>query len=223
MLLGRIKYRRDWKFVYKEDERFLRILDGSTILNIRETDRLILYKRDYMLAPVKPGKLICADFSCIKPTTAIVSPYTPILIPERGIRSVFARLSVVAIAGEEDILAWGLALNIHLRHFGDVRDYAIDTSLIMTEFLQTDAYHPTSYSIRIGRKGWSDRIEGETPPIDLEEKLKQVRRYFLMYPQDAIAIDTHWTIILRPGDSLQMESPLGNLETKVMWKDEYTT
>ncbi len=222
MLIGRIKYKRDWKFVFRdEDRRFLRIVDGSSILHMRPTDKLVMYRRDFMLAPIKPGKLIAHDFRYIKPTTSIISPYSSVLLPERSIGMAYARPSIYLVVGDEEkpIFAWGLALSISLRHYGDVRDFAMDTFHIMAEFMESEPYSPIPYTIRIEGKGREDIVSAETLPVKPEEIYMSVRRFFLLYPQDAIAIDMDWSIVLRPGDRISMESPLGALETVVKFKE----
>ena len=222
MLIGRIKYRRDWKFVFRdEDERFLRIVDGSSILHMRPTDRLIMYKKDFMLAPIKPGKLIAHDFRYIKPTTSTISPYSAILLPDRDIERLFAHPSIYLVVGDEEnpVFAWGIALNIYLKHYGDVRDFAMDTFYVMTEFMQTDPYEPIPYRITIEEEGRFDIIDSRTLPLDPSPIYSRVKKYFLLYPQDAISVDMDWSIVLHPGSRIRMESPLGNLETRVEFKE----
>jgi len=222
VLVGRIKYRRDWKFVFREEEDagFLRIVDGSSVLHMRPTDRLIMYKRDFMLAPLKPGKIISHDFRYIKPTTSTINPYAPILIPEKGIKELIATPSIYIVAGDEEkpVFAWGLALNITLRHYRDVRDFAMDTFYIMTEFMNTDPYEPISYRITIEEEGRFDIIDSRTLPLDPPAIHRRVGKYFLLYPQDFVSVDMDWSIVLHPGSRILMESPLGNLETKVEFK-----
>jgi len=222
VLIGRIKYKRDWKFVFRDDdERFLRIVDGSSILHMRPTDKLVMYRKDFMLAPIKPGKVISHDFRYIKPTTSTISPYSSILLPDKDIKRLFARPSIYIVVGndEKPVFAWGIALNIYLEHYGDVRDFAMDTFYVMSEFMQSDPYSPILYSIKIESEKRSDLINSRTRSIDPLEIYHTVRRYFLLYPQDIVSVDMDWTIVLHPESRIRMESPLGALETGVKFKE----
>ncbi len=222
MLIGRIKYKRDWKFVFQdEDRRFLRIVDGSSILHMRPTDRLVMYRKDFMLSPVKPGKLIAHDFRYIRPTTSVVSPFSSLLLPDRTIETLHARPSIYLVVGDDErpVFAWGIALSIILRRYGDVRDFAMDTFYIVSEFVESGPYSPVPYRITIRGREREDTISAKTLPVEMEEVYRKVKRFFLLYPQDAIGVDMDWSIILRPGDRISMESPLGKIETRVEFKE----
>ncbi len=209
--ISRINYNEKIKFV-KLESRYLRILNGSNLENLFESEFLLIYDFRKILAPVKPSKVIVIDknlkFKYIRANNSVISPSASVLSLSENL---FLGPQIGIVIGKNRIFGFLAILSFFSNYFNDVRDYAVDTYSPFSEFILDEPFSQIEISV-------NERVfQLSIPPFDYEKIFLETRKFFhKLFIGDVIAYEfSDITFEVKLGDKIKLDGECGRIETEI--------
>ena len=157
MKISRVNYNQKTKFV-RLDGRYLRVLSGSNLEDLKDSEFLLLYSFEKILAPIKPSKIITIDskfkFKFLRANNCVVSPSSNVLTIKEEL---YLTPQIGLVIGKNRIFGFLMVLSFFTDCFGDVRDYGLDTYSPFSEFISNEI--EDKFKLQINEKIYEIKIK----------------------------------------------------------------
>ncbi len=209
--ISRVNYNEKVRFV-KLEGKYLRILKGSNLEDLMESEFLLIYDFKKMLAPIKPSKVIVVDknlkFKYIRANNTVISPSAKVLSLTEIL---FLRPQIGLVVGKNRIFGFLFILSFFSNYFNDARDYAVDTYSPFSEFILDEL--SSQIEISINEKLFQLNISS----FDYEKIFLETKKFFhKLFIGDVIAYEfLDITFEVKLGDKIKLNSQYGKIETEI--------
>ena len=211
MKISRINYNQKIKFV-RLDGRYLRILTGSNLEDLKDSEFLLLYSFEKMLAPIKPSKIITIDskfkFKFLRANNCVVSPSANVLTMKEEL---YLKPQIGLVVGKDRIFGFLIILSFFTDCFNDIRDYALDTYSPFSEFISTEIEN--KFKLQINENAYEIEIKN----FDKEKIFFEVKKFFhKLFISDVIAYEFEDIAFkVKVNDFVKLESSCGKIQTSI--------
>jgi hypothetical protein len=210
--ISRVIYKEKAKFV-KLEGNYLRILNGSNLEDLIESEFLLVYDFKKMLAPIKPSKIIVLDknfkFKYIRANNCVISPSSKVLsISEQ----LYLKPQIGVVIGKERVFGFLGILSFFTDIFGDIRDFCLDTYSPFSEFIITE--FPENMEVLINE----NKITFSIQEFDYNEIFSYVKNYFhKLFIGDVIGYEFSDEVFkVKVGDRIILNGVFGKIETEIV-------
>ncbi|MEO0203056.1 MAG: hypothetical protein ABIL37_04970 [candidate division WOR-3 bacterium] len=209
--ISRVIYKQKAKYV-KLEGNYLRILNGSNLEDLSESEFLLVYDFKKILSPIKPSKIIVLnknlDFKYIRANNCVISPYAKILSLTKRL---FFKPQIGIVVGKDRVFGFLGILSFFSNDFGDIRDFCVDTYSPFSEFIQTETFD--IMDIEINSKVKKIKIN----QFDYNFIFSFVKQYFhKLFIGDVIAYEFSDEVFeVSIGDKVKLICECGRIETEI--------
>ncbi|MEO0224885.1 MAG: hypothetical protein ABIL76_07345 [candidate division WOR-3 bacterium] len=211
MKISRINYNQKVKFV-RLDGRYLRILSGSNLEDLKDSEFLLLYDFEKMLAPIKPSKIITIDskfkFKFLRANNCVISPSADVLTIKEEL---YLKPQVGLVIGKDRIFGFLMILSFFTDCFNDIRDYALDTYSPFSEFISNEIEN--KFKLQINENTYEIEIKN----FEKEKIFLEVKKFFhKLFISDVIAYEFEDIAFkVKVNDFIKLESSCGKIQTLI--------
>jgi hypothetical protein len=219
MKISRINYNQKTKFV-RLDGRYLRILSGSNLEDLKDSEFLLLYSFEKMLAPIKPSKIITIDnkfkFKFLRANNCVVSPSANILTIKEEL---YLTPQIGLVIGKDRIFGFLIILSFFTDYFKDARDYGLDTYSPFSEFISDEI--ESKFKLQINKNIYEIEIKN----FEKDKIFFEVKKFFhKLFISDVIAYEFEDIVFkVKVNDFIKLESSCGKIETSIKLLNLNTT